>query len=175
MITQGEQRAPKFKIHEIVHVLAQPPRIHQNVLQKEGIVVGWSDPTPGSCRHYGVHINDYGETFAIPEDVLESIGRSANQQAIISRSRAIGRKRASRKLTHNGQNYELVAEELANGKYIARIDSPGVVGGYFRQPDIQTPDPKTGKTTTKQGPHVEFDTQEAALAAAEENTKLGMI
>jgi hypothetical protein len=65
MITQGEQQAAKFKIDEMVRVLAQPPRIRQNVLQKEGIVRGWSDPAPGSCRHFAVHINDYGETFAI--------------------------------------------------------------------------------------------------------------
>jgi hypothetical protein len=175
MITHDEQRPAKFKIHEIVHVLAQPPRIHQNVLQKEGIVLGWSEPTSNSCRHYAVHINDYGETFAMPEDALESIGCSANQQAITSRSRANGRKRASRKFTHNGQNYDLVAEELANGKYTARIDSPGVVGCYIRQPDFQMPDPKTGKTTTKQGPPVEFDTQEAGFDAAEENIRLGMI
>ncbi len=175
MITHGEQRLPKFKIHEIVHVLAQPPRIYQNILQKQGIVLGWSDPAPSGCRHYAVHINDYGETFAIPEDALESIGCSANQQAITSRSRAKGRKRASRKFTHNGQNYDLVAEELANGNYITRIDSPGVVGRYIRQPDFQMPDPKTGKTTTKQGPPVEFETQEAGLDAAEDNIRLGMI
>ena len=77
MITQGEQQAPKFKIHEIVQVLAQPPRIHQDLRQREGIVLGWSDPAPGSCRDYAVHINGYGETFAIPENALESIGRFA--------------------------------------------------------------------------------------------------
>lgn len=175
MTTQTEQRAPQFRIHEIVHVLVQPPRIHQNIVQKEGIVLGWSDSTPGSCRHYAVHIKDYGETFAIPEDALRSIGRFANQQAITSRSRANGRKRAWRKFTHNGQGYNLVAEELANGKYITRIDSPGVVGRYIRQPDTEAPDPKTGKTTTKQGPPVEFDTQEAGLDAAEDNLRLGMI
>jgi hypothetical protein len=175
MITQGEEWAPKFEIHEIVHILAQPPRIDQYVLQKEGIVLGWNDPTPGNCRHYAVHINDLGETFAIPEDALESLGRSARQQAMTTRSRAKGRKRASRRYAHNGQDYQLIAEELANGKYIARIDSPGVVGRYIRQPDIQTPDPKTGKTTTKQGPPVEFDTPQAGLDAAEDNIRLGMI
>ncbi len=59
MITQAEQQAPKFKVREIVHVLAQPPRIHRNILEKEGTVLGWSDSTPGSCRQYAVHINAY--------------------------------------------------------------------------------------------------------------------
>src|SRR5262249_36960058 len=148
MKSHGEQLAPKFRIHEIVHVLAQPPCIHQDVRQREGIVLGWSDPVPGSCRQYAVHMNDYGETFAIPEAALGSNGRSANQQAMTSRSRAKGRKRLPRMVTYNGQDYEVVAEELANGKYISRIDSVGVVGRYIRQPDIRTLDPKTGKTIT---------------------------
>jgi hypothetical protein len=94
---------------------------------------------------------------------------------VTSRSRAKGRKRASQRVTHNGRDYEVVAEEIANGKYITRIDSSGVVGCYIRQPDIQTPDLKTGKTTTQQGSPVEFDTREAGFRAALENIRLGMI
>jgi hypothetical protein len=120
-------------------------------------------------------MNDYGETFAIPEDALGSNGRFANPEAMTSRSRAKGRKRVPREVGHNGQDYEVVAEELANGKYITRIDSVGVVGRYIRQPDIQTPDPMTGRTITKQGPPLEFDTEEASLNAGEEKIRLGMI
>ena len=58
---------------------------------------------------------------------------------------------AMRKVTHNGKDYEVVSERLPNGKFITRIDRSGGTGRYIRQPDTQTTDPNTGKTTTKQG------------------------
>ncbi len=81
---------------------------------------------------------------------------------------------ATRKVTHKASDYVVVAEPLGNGRFITRIDPPSGTGRYIRQPDSQTTDPHTGKTTTRQGVPVEFDTEKGALDAGEDNIKLGM-
>jgi len=79
----------KFQLHEIVRVIAQSPRIRQNLINKEGIIVGWSDDN----RDYAVHINDFGETFGLSEDHLESTGRIGTRQDVVSRGSRIGEHR----------------------------------------------------------------------------------
>jgi hypothetical protein len=82
---------------------------------------------------------------------------------------------ATRKVTHGGKDYVVKTDQLPNGKFNARIDPAGGTGRYIRGADIQTTDPTTGKTTTKQGPPIEFDTEKGALDAGEDNIKLVMI
>jgi hypothetical protein len=74
----------KFKFYEIVRVVVQPPRIRETLIDKEGIVVGMSDANNHN-RDYGIHINEYGETFAVPEHALESTGRFGSRQDVVSR------------------------------------------------------------------------------------------
>jgi hypothetical protein len=80
-----EHLETKFKFYEIVRVVVQPPRIRETLIYKEGIVVGMSEPNNHNHRDYGVHINEYGETFAIPEHALESAGRFGSRQDVVSR------------------------------------------------------------------------------------------
>lgn len=82
---------------------------------------------------------------------------------------------ATRKVKHNGKDYVVETDQLPNGKYITRIDPPGGAGRYIREPDVQTTDPKTGKTTTTPGPPVELDTEKGGLDAGEDNIKKGVI
>lgn len=81
---------------------------------------------------------------------------------------------ATRKVPDGGEDYEVVAEPH-NGKFITRIDPSGGTGRYIREPDTPVTDPNTGKTTTKQGRRVEFDTEKGALDAGEDNVKKGMV
>jgi hypothetical protein len=74
----------KFQFYEIVRVIAQPASIRESLIQKEGIILGMSDPDRLNKRYYGVHINDYGETFAVYEDLLESCGRIGRRQDAVS-------------------------------------------------------------------------------------------
>jgi len=55
-------------------------------------VVGWSDPYDDGHRDYAVHFNSYGETMAVPEAFLESVGRVAGPGEIVSRRRARGKR-----------------------------------------------------------------------------------
>ena len=65
---------PRFAFYEIVRVIGDPPRIREALRGKEGIVVGMSDSSNVVERDYGVHINEFGETFGIPEHLLEPTG-----------------------------------------------------------------------------------------------------
>lgn len=53
-----------------------------------GIVVGWTGPDENGRREVGIHWNKYGETVALCEDKLESVGRMATRDEIVTRSRA---------------------------------------------------------------------------------------
>ncbi|MEI8194404.1 MAG: hypothetical protein WCI73_00690 [Phycisphaerae bacterium] len=77
----------KFKFYEVVRIIAVTPRVREDIIYKEGIIVGMSDPDDQNRREYGVHINEFGETFAVPEQSIESTGRSANRQDVISRKK----------------------------------------------------------------------------------------
>lgn len=84
---------PKFRLYEIVRVIAENPRIRdlflrEALINKEGFVVGMSEPYEDNHRDFGVHINEYGETFALREDALERTGRMGSADDIVSRSRA---------------------------------------------------------------------------------------
>ena len=79
--------SPKFKFYEIVRIIAVPTSVRKDLVNKEGIVVGMSDTHNELIRDYGIHVNEYGETFALPEHSLESTGKHASQNDIVSRSR----------------------------------------------------------------------------------------
>ena len=81
---------------------------------------------------------------------------------------------ATRKVTHNGKEYIVETDRLPNGKHIARIDPVGGTGRYIREPDNQTTDPTTGRTTSVPGHPVEFDTEDGGLDAGEDNIKIGI-
>jgi len=74
----------KFQFYEIVRVIAESPLIRQSLIQKEGIIVGMSASDTLNKRDYAVHINEYGETFALPEQLLESCGRIGSSQDVVS-------------------------------------------------------------------------------------------
>jgi hypothetical protein len=86
-----ENAESKFKFYEIVRIIAVSERISENVLYKEGIVVGMSDSGLEGPRQYGVHINEYGTTFSFPENALEGTGKTASPRDAISRSRWKGK------------------------------------------------------------------------------------
>lgn len=75
----------RFQFYEIVRVIGNNPRSQQNLIHKEGIVLGMSDPDGDNKREYGVHINEFMETFSFFEDLLESCGRSGSRQDVIAR------------------------------------------------------------------------------------------
>ena len=85
---------PKFASYEVVRIISEAPRIKKTIRNKEGIIVGMSDPYDDGHRDYGVHINEYEETFSIPEEMLVSTGRIASEEDIVSRSRAAQARRA---------------------------------------------------------------------------------
>src|SRR4051794_1493119 len=66
---------PKFKFHEIVRIIVQPPGIRKALIGREGLITGMTDPDDQNRRGYAVHLNEYGNAFAIPEDALEATGR----------------------------------------------------------------------------------------------------
>jgi Immunity protein 31 len=74
----------RFQFYEIVRVIAQPRLIREDLVNKEGIVVGMSDPDNLNYRDYGVHFNHLRETFVISEDLLESSGRVGSRKEVIS-------------------------------------------------------------------------------------------
>jgi hypothetical protein len=76
---------PRFAFYEIVRVIGDPPRITEALRGKEGIVVGMSDSSAVVERDYGVHINEFGEMFGIPEHLLEPTGRFGSRKDIVSR------------------------------------------------------------------------------------------
>jgi hypothetical protein len=77
--------ATKFQFYEIVRVIAESPLIRQNIIHKEGIIVGMNNPDIENKRDYAVHINDYMETFVLFEDLLESCGRIGKRQDVVSK------------------------------------------------------------------------------------------
>jgi len=82
---------------------------------------------------------------------------------------------ATRRVTYKGKDYDVVAEPHGR-KFITRIDpTGGATGRHVQQPDTQTTDPATGKTTTRRGEPLESDTEEGALDVGEDNVKAGMI
>jgi hypothetical protein len=85
------QMEPKFKFYEVVRIIGQPPRVQEVLVNKEGIIDGMSEPGEDNRRYYGVFVNEFGEGFGVPEDLLESTGRFAGPKDIKSRSRARGR------------------------------------------------------------------------------------
>lgn len=76
----------KFQFYEFVRIIAESPRIQQSLIHKEGIIVGISDPYIDNKRDYGVHINEYMETFVFSEDLLESCGRIGKRQDVVWKS-----------------------------------------------------------------------------------------
>jgi hypothetical protein len=65
------------------------------LLGEVGIVVGWSDPYEDGHRDFGVHFNAIGETIAVAEGHLESLGRIADPNEIVTRSRGHQRRTRS--------------------------------------------------------------------------------
>jgi hypothetical protein len=86
-----EDMETEFKFYEIVRIIAQPQRIKETVIYKEGIILGMSDPDNDGHRIFAVGINEYGEVFGVPWDALESTGRHGKPEDFTSRSRARGR------------------------------------------------------------------------------------
>lgn len=77
----------RFKLYEIVRIIADSSRIRKTLVNKEGIIVGRSDPDGHNRRDYGVHVNEYGETFGLPEQALEPTGRFGSRRDVVSRKR----------------------------------------------------------------------------------------
>jgi hypothetical protein len=84
---------PRFRIYEVVRILSESPQIKKVLTNKEGVIVGMSEPYDDGHRDFGVHINEFGESFALPEQMLESTGRIATEDDIVSRSRAANARR----------------------------------------------------------------------------------
>ena len=83
---------PKFSFYEVVRVTAEPPPQPKKtplpaLLGKEGIVNGMSDPYGDGSRDFAVHVNEFGYTFALHESLLESTGRIAKPEDIVSHPR----------------------------------------------------------------------------------------
>jgi hypothetical protein len=78
----------KFQFYEVVRVIAVSPRMRESFINKEGFVVGMSEPDAANKRDYAVHINEYMTTFAFPEDLLESCGRIGMKEEIVTRTEA---------------------------------------------------------------------------------------
>ena len=95
LITLGAMVQTKFQFYEIVRVIADSPLIRQSLLQKEGIIVGRNEADTLNKRDYAVHFNEYGETFVLPEDLLESCGRVGSREDVVSRGSQIGCRRSS--------------------------------------------------------------------------------
>ena len=70
-----------------VRIISESPHIKKVLTDKEGIVVGMSEPYDDGHRDFGVHINEYRESFALPQQMLESTGRVATEDDIVTRSR----------------------------------------------------------------------------------------
>ena len=81
------QRLEVVRVRGDVVIRQQPWRLTGEV----GFVAGWSDPYEDGHRDYGVHFNSFGEVIAVPEGNLESLGRIADQNEIVSRSRLGGK------------------------------------------------------------------------------------
>lgn len=77
----------KFEFFEIVRIKADVPGIPDPLIGREGLISGMGDPDEYERRVYGVHVNEYGEIFGIPEKYLESTGRLDKRSDMISRSR----------------------------------------------------------------------------------------
>jgi hypothetical protein len=77
----------KFKFYEIVRIIVDSPAIHKSLINKEGIIVGICDPDDHDRRDYGVHVNEYGETFRLPEQALEPTGRFGSPRDIVNCNR----------------------------------------------------------------------------------------
>lgn len=80
---------------------------------------------------------------------------------------------ATRRVTHDGKEYDLEASQKPNGKYVVRVDPVGGAGDWMRGPPVISVDPHTGIATNSPGYPLEHDTEKGALDAAEDNVKLG--
>lgn len=76
---------PRIQINEIVTIVSQPDRIQKPIVGLEGIVVGMADVAANEAHIYGVHINYFGLTFAIPERAMVTTGRTATPTDIVVR------------------------------------------------------------------------------------------
>ncbi len=81
---------PKFKAMEVVTVIGEDNAACTNRCLAVGIgfVTGRSDEYEDGHRDDAVHFNTFGETMAIPEGSLESLGRIADPGEVVTRSRA---------------------------------------------------------------------------------------
>jgi hypothetical protein len=82
--------APKpFQVDEIVRVVVQPPRTKETVAGMEGFISWVSAPDEHGRRIYGVHLNEYGQPFAIDAEGLQATGlfRDVEHHRIVTRNR----------------------------------------------------------------------------------------
>jgi dihydroorotate dehydrogenase (NAD+) catalytic subunit len=89
----------KFRHLEVVRVKAgvEIPKKGCDLTAEIGIVVGWSDPDENGRRMIAVHWNKYGEVLCFCEEKLESLGRIAKRDEIVTRSRLHQRRRGAGK------------------------------------------------------------------------------
>jgi hypothetical protein len=77
---------------EVVQIVGQPPGVREPLGGSEGILVGCSEPSADGQRHYGVHVNQYGETFSVPAALIRTTGRLAVPADVRTRGRLGGRR-----------------------------------------------------------------------------------
>ena len=82
----------EYRHLEVVQIVGQPPGVGEALGGSEGFVVGCSDPSPDGQRHYGIHVNLYGETFSVPAALIRATGRVGVPADVRTRSRLSGRR-----------------------------------------------------------------------------------
>ncbi|HVU63421.1 MAG TPA: hypothetical protein VHC70_05560 [Phycisphaerales bacterium] len=75
--------SPQLQFYEFVRITAQPPRLRETVVGREGIVVGMSDPHPNGKRDYGVWVFEHKQVFALPGDGLTTLGRIGTRADVV--------------------------------------------------------------------------------------------
>jgi hypothetical protein len=89
MVATNPSTPEHFQMDEVVRIVSQPPRIKEAVAGKDGFILGMGAAGEDGGRVYGVHLNEYGEVFAIDAAALEPTGRfrDVEKQRIVTRSR----------------------------------------------------------------------------------------
>jgi len=75
----------EYEPYEVVEVTGQPPRLALPIMGKFGLIVGRGAPDDAGRRDYGVHINEIGETVAVPDHLLRATGRRGTPADVVSR------------------------------------------------------------------------------------------
>ena len=76
----------KFAQHELVRVVAQPPRVKDALVDRQGMVVGQSEPYCTGERDYAVHFDHLGQVRVVPEALLRSEGKEGRLESVMTRS-----------------------------------------------------------------------------------------